>query len=495
MKTLVNRLRSGGSKNLLIIGDVMLDVYHFGSVSRISPEAPVPVLLEEREEWSLGGAANVAANCQHIGCNVTLIGVIGHSDREGAKFVELLNEIQISSQGIVRSTHRCTTAKKRFLAKSHQMLRMDAEVTRPLTDEESVEVKRRIADHMIPGSMVLVSDYAKGVISSSLIHYICCLARERACTVLADPKGPNFSKYEGVTFLKPNLKEFKQIVAYFNLPADRSVEENGREICHMLKLEGLIVTEGERGISYITPHEYMFSPAFKREVYDLTGAGDTVIAFLALGLANQFTMEDCLRLANCAASVAISHVKTYAVSLDELIDREAEPTEKIYHDWAALKIELDWLRADGKRVVFTNGCFDIVHPGHIHVLKEAKKQGDILVVALNTDSSIQRLKGADRPVNVLADRATVIAAIGGVDFVVSFDQDTPHTLISYLKPDVIVKGGDYKREAVVGYDIVTSYGGTVHIVDLVQGVSTTRVINKVSQSPKNNRYQQGVEEV
>jgi D-beta-D-heptose 7-phosphate kinase/D-beta-D-heptose 1-phosphate adenosyltransferase len=479
MKQLVNRLHAGGSKPVLVIGDVMLDEYFFGSVQRISPEAPVPVLKEERQEWCLGGAANVAANCQHIGCEVALVGLIGAHDTESEHFLSLIQEFKISSRGLIRSTQRPTTTKKRFLAKNHQMLRMDLESSQPLTRDEFKDITYRIDTLMAPSSMVLLSDYAKGVLTRELIEYICMRARERGCTVMVDPKGPDFAKYRGVDYVKPNLKEFGQIVKFFGLSPDQSIDHNGKEICKKLDLKGLIVTEGERGITYVAPDRVIFSSACRREVYDLTGAGDTVFAFIALGLSHNFSMEECLRLANHAAAVAVSHLKTYAVSLDELIDRSTELTEKIYTDWVQLKIELDWLRAEGKKVVITNGCFDIVHPGHIHTLKEAKKCGDILVVALNTDASVRRLKGSSRPVNPFAHRSLVISAFGMVDFVVSFDQDTPQALIEYLKPDVLVKGGDYQKESVVGHDIVASYGGSVHIVNYLQGFSTTGLIKRL----------------
>jgi len=480
MKNLINHIRMGGTKNIMVIGDVMLDEYFFGSVSRISPEAPVPVLKEEYQEWSLGGAANVAANCRHIGCDVIIVGIIGEYDLHGDRFISMLRELNISTEGVVRSTHRLTTTKKRFLAKNHQLLRMDAESKHALTNDEFEELAQRIDELMIPSSMVLVSDYAKGVLTKDFIEYICTRARERKCTVLVDPKGPDFNKYRGVDYIKPNTKEFKQMIEYFNLPTDQSLQDNAREICFLLNLKGLVITQGEAGITFVSPEQAIHSPAYKREVYDLTGAGDTVFAFLAIGLANGLSMENCLMLANHAASVAVSHVKTYAVSLDELIDRSIEPTEKIYTDWAELKIELDWLRADGKKVVFTNGCFDIIHPGHIHTLKEAKKYGDILVVAINTDDSVRRFKGATRPINNFAHRATIMSAIGLVDFVVSFEQDTPRALIEYLKPDVLVKGGDYQKEKIAGYDVVTSYGGAVHIVEYLSGLSTTALIEKIS---------------
>jgi len=480
MKKIINQLKAAGTKEILVIGDVMLDEYVFGAVNRISPEAPVPVLKEEDRSWCLGGAANVAANCKHIGLNVHLIGLIGDNDRSGNIVFSMLKESNIPTTGMIKSAERVTTCKRRVMAKNHQMLRIDTESDRTISGAEFLEISSRIDMLCKPGMVILISDYAKGLVSKELIAYVISKARANQCTVMVDPKGPDFSKYYDVDYLKPNLKEFTQMVNFFNLPQQNSFIENGKRICKELRLRGLIITLGDKGIHFFSQDQDMLCPAVKREVYDLTGAGDTVFAFLALGIVHGLDMNNCLLLANKAASVAISHLKTYAVSLDELIDRHLEPSEKVFYDWASLKIELDWQRLDGKKVILTNGCFDILHSGHVHTLKEAKKLGDILVVALNTDDSIKKLKGPSRPVNDLAERATMMAAIGVVDFVVPFDQDTPQALIEYLRPDVLVKGGDYKPETIVGYDFVTSYGGRVEIIDFVSGRSTTNLIAAIN---------------
>jgi len=482
MKKLISYLKTQRPCNILVIGDVMLDEYSIGSVSRISPEAPVPVVRQESQEWSLGGAANVAANCTYIGCNVSLIGVVGLNDFEGQKFVSLLADHKIVTDGIVRSETRVTTTKRRVMAQAQQLVRVDYETQQPLSAQEFELVTERIERFLVPGSIVLISDYAKGVITEDLMEFVRIKARERNCMIMVDPKGVKFDRYAHVDYIKPNAKEFDQMLQAFGLNRADTLEHNGRLICQKLGLRGLVVTLGENGIAYIDRYSFIQSPSLKREVFDLTGAGDTVFAFLALGFANNLSVEDCLKLANNAASVAVSHLKTYPVSLDELIDRTSESDEKIYTDWAALKIDLDWQRADGKKVVFTNGCFDIMHPGHISTLKEAKKCGDILVVALNTDDSVRRFKGPSRPINNLEHRQIMMAALGLVDYVVTFDQDTPYDLIAYLKPDVLVKGGDYKKESVAGYDVVTSYGGTVCIVDYVDGVSTTLIVKSIQGS-------------
>ncbi|MBX9831057.1 D-glycero-beta-D-manno-heptose 1-phosphate adenylyltransferase [Candidatus Babeliales bacterium] len=485
MKDLINFIKRGGRKNVIIVGDLMLDEYIFGSVDRISPEAPVPVVREQHREWQLGGAANVAANCRSIGFDVQLFGVINQHDRSGKKFCELLEKSNISTENLILSETRATTTKLRVMAKNHQCLRIDHEDKEPLAEKERNQLIERLKKVIKPGCMLLLSDYAKGVIDRYLVDYVVGLARQNNCIVLADPKGPDFDKYQGVHYMTPNLPEFAQIVQFFGLDRKHSLVDNARKIIKSLNLTGLMITMGEQGIHFVSAETDFHSPACKREVFDLSGAGDTVVAFLALGFAHNLDLAVSLRLANHAASIAISHLKTYSVSLEELIDREADVTEKIMYDWARLKIELEWLRSEGKRIVFTNGCFDILHAGHIHILKEAKKRGDILVVALNTDASVQRLnKGPERPINTLADRATIMSALGVVDFVTAFDQDTPREILEYLRPNVLVKGGDYKREELVGYDLLMSYGGEVYTISLVPGRSTTQTIHKLQQSQR-----------
>ena len=479
MKNIVNQIKLSKNKKVLVIGDVMLDEYIFGQVNRISPEAPVPVLKEEKREWSLGGAANVALNCKHIECQVNLIGIINKTDRAGEKFLEMLENNGISSKGLIKSTTRVTTCKKRLMSNNQQLLRIDSENNNQLSEYETNNIEKKLEELICPQTIILVSDYAKGIVTKPIISKIISLAKKHNCLVLLDPKKPNFDKYKNINYLKPNHKEFCQMVEFYGLPKDNSIIQNSKKICKLLSLNGLVITLGEKGIQFISETQEIFIPACKKEVFDLTGAGDTVFAFLALGLASKLPMKQCLKLANHAAAVAISHLKTYAVSLDELIDKNIDLTEKIFNDWAMLKVELDWLKLKNKKIVFTNGCFDLLHSGHIHLLKEAKKQGDILVVGINTDNSVKRYKGSARPIKILDERAKVLSGIGVVDFIIIFDQDTPKELIEYLNPDVLVKGGDYKKEKVAGHDFVISKGGKVHIVDYQNGLATTKIIEKM----------------
>ncbi|MFC1894675.1 D-glycero-beta-D-manno-heptose 1-phosphate adenylyltransferase [Candidatus Dependentiae bacterium] len=482
MKNIVNKIKLSGQKKVIVVGDIMLDEYIFGNVERISPEAPVLVLKEEKIDWSLGGAANVALNCKHIGCTVDLVGVINSNDNSGKKIISMLKENGIRPRGLIRSKNRSTTCKKRAMANNQQLLRIDTEDVYPLTKDEYKSALQIIKSIIEPNSIILISDYLKGVVTKELVEQIILFAKEKNSLVLVDPKGKTFDKYKGVNYIKPNYKEYCQILDYFNLLRSDSIINNGKKICEFLELNGLVVTLGEKGIQFVSQSNDIFIPACKKEVFDLTGAGDTVFAFLALGLVIDLPMKKCLNLANHAAAVAVSHLKTYAVSLDELIDKNIELSEKIYTNWALLKIELDWLRIEHKKIVFTNGCFDLLHSGHIHLLKEAKRKGDILVVAVNTDDSVKRFKGDQRPIKSLEERIKILSAINFVDFIVIFEQDTPKELIEYISPDILVKGGDYQKEKIAGYDFMIKSGGQVFIVEYQQGLATTNIVNKIKQS-------------
>ena len=481
MKKIVNQIKLSGQKKILVVGDIMLDEYILGEVERISPEAPVPVVKENRKEWSLGGAANVALNCKHIGFTVNLVGVVNDSDEAGKKLISMLQDCGICVDNLIKSKKRRTTCKKRALVGHQQLIRIDIEDAHELNEDESNNLLQKIEKLIESETIILISDYQKGIVTASVLSKIVDLAKKMNGIVLVDPKGKTFDKYKGVNYLKPNYKEYCILLDFYGLPHNNSIVQNGRIICEKLSLDGLVVTLGEKGIHFVSKEQDIFVEACKKEVFDLTGAGDTVFAFLALGLAVNLPMKQCLKLANHAAAVAVSHLKTYAVSLDELIDKDIELSEKIYNNWALLKIELDWLHLEHKKIVFTNGCFDILHSGHVHLLKEAKKRGDVLVVAINTDESVKRFKGQSRPINTFVERAGVMAAIGVVDFIVPFSQDTPKEIIEYLKPDVLVKGGDYQKEKVAGYNFMTSNGGEVYIVDYKKGFATTNIVNKIRE--------------
>ena len=483
MEDIIQELKRNKTKNIVVVGDLMLDEYLIGNVERVSPEAPIPVIKEGRREFSFGGATNVAINCRRAGCNVHLIGLIGNGDQTGKTLMSMLVDKNVFVGGLVKTPDRVTTRKKRIVSQQQQLLRIDSEQTHALTPFERDNIICNIHTIIKPGYLVLMSDYGKGVIDHQIVTEIVARAKTCGSLVIADPKGPYFDKYRGVHYLKPNLKEFYQIVDFFGLCRGDSIVDNGKRICEELDLMGLIVTMGDKGVQFLSEDRSMFVPASKREVYDITGAGDTVLAFLAVGLASGFSIDKSLELANKAAAVSVSHRKTYAVGLDDLLDDGVVKKDKIYPDWKSLRESLDWLRTEQKKkIVLTNGCFDLLHSGHIFVLQEAKKRGDVLVVALNTDESIKRYKGESRPIKPLEERAKIIAAMDVVDYVVFFDQDTPTKLINFLKPDVLIKGGDYEVDKIAGYDQILSYGGRVETIEYQDGLSTTGLVHKVQKS-------------
>jgi D-beta-D-heptose 7-phosphate kinase/D-beta-D-heptose 1-phosphate adenosyltransferase len=491
MREIINQLKIGKKKEVLVIGEIMLDEYLIGNAERISSEAPIPVIKELSYEYCIGGAGNAAANCFEVGLKTTVVSIIGDSDFAGQKLVALFKDMKMSISGLIKSKERKTTYKKRIISKNQQLLCIDIEDVNPLSKNEFKLICDKIDQQLKPEMVVLISDYDRGLVTPELVSYVIKKASALNCLIMADPSGPNYEKYRGVHYIKPNLKEINEMVHCFNLNKDADLLKNGLAICKLLECKGLFVTLGEKGIQFVSPEKQVFSPTLAKEIYGLAGAGDTVFAYLTLGMSCNLPIETCLKLANKAAAVAVSHVKTYTVGLDELIDKEIEFSEKIYTEWSHVKIELDWQSLGNKKVVFTNGCFDILHAGHIHLLKDAKKMGDFLIVGLNSDESIKKLgKGQDRPINSFADRAIVIAALGMVDFVVEFNHSSPKELLEYLKPDIFVKGGDYAPEKVQDSElfrnfideseVVKKYGGVVKAVSLIAGLSTTNILKKIN---------------
>lgn len=485
MNELVHKVAACESKKILMIGDIMLDEYLFGTVDRLSREAPVPIVKETGREWVCGGAANLVRNLQRAGCTVDVVGIIGKHDEAGRRLLELFAQNGIPTNGIISSEARQTTRKCRVMVQNQQLLRIDVQDELSLSDDDRRHMMVMIDSLMEPGKLILLSDYGSNMLDEALIKHVITKAAELCCLVISDPRGPTFEKYQGIDYLKPNLQEFKHMVDYFGFPRTDSLINNGVRMCTTLGLKGIIITLGAEGIQFVSPDHSLFSPAIKREVFDVSGAGDTVLAYLATGILSGLTFAESLKLANHAASVAVSRLKTYAVGLEDLVEASrADDRDKIVYHWAPLKEKLDAARALGKKVVFTNGCFDLLHSGHLYVFEEAKKCGDILVVALNSDDSITRLKGETRPIQPLSERARLIAALGVVDYVSVFTQNTATEFLQFLKPDVMVKGGDYKPETLPEYDMVTAFGGSVVIVNYQQGLSTTNIVGRIAAAQK-----------
>lgn len=471
---------------VLVAGDVMLDRYIAGQVRRISPEAPVPV-TSVRKRWTApGGAANVARNLARLGAQAILMGLAGQ-DEAG----EVLRR-ELATEGIddrlIYAAARCTTSKTRIIAQGQQLLRLDEEVVAPPRPEEHSELCAKIFELLPSCDAVVLSDYGKGVLmdggqGGSLCAPVMAAARERGIPVLVDPKGGQWRRYAGAQCVTPNSAEFALACG---LEAGETPDRQAREtlagrLREQYGLERVLLTRGSRGMALFAGGEPpCYIRAAVREVADVSGAGDTVIATLAACVARGLDWKESARVANAAAGVAVGKMGTAPVSLAELNQalRENADNPKLYAGSALLEKLEEWRRGNDS-IVFTNGCFDLLHPGHISLIRQCAALGDRLVVGLNTDASVRRLKGAGRPIQNEQSRALLLAELQGVDAVVLFDEDTPLELIRRVRPDVLVKGSDYTVESVVGADLVREYGGHVHLARLVDGCSTTSLVRRM----------------
>ena len=464
-------------RHVWVAGDVMLDEYLTGAVERVSPEAPVPVVRVRGSEHRLGGAANVARQIAALGARVSLGGLIGE-DEAGKRFLELCAAAGIDCRGVLAVPARPTTRKLRVLGQSQQLLRLDFEDVEPCAPQLAARLVAALATASRPDAIIL-SDYAKGVLTPDTLAGI---GQLRAGTPLViDPKHRDFSRYRGATTLTPNLHELELASGRKLDPEDTAgLTAAARELIARAGLESMVVTLGSRGM-LVVPAEgrEVAVPAIRREVYDVTGAGDTAIAVLALALADGAPLAHAAQLANAAAGVAVCQVGAVAVSAASIRDAlVSHPDSKILsrHDLAARAAT--W-RSAGKRIVLTNGCFVLLHAGHLTLLGHAARLGDVLVLAINSDASVRRLKGADRPLVPQAERAALLAALTHVDAVTVFDEDTPLEVLKEVRPDVLVKGGDYQLSEVVGRELVEAAGGRVEIVPLVPERSTSSLLERI----------------
>ena len=475
-------------QRLLVIGDVMLDRYLWGSVSRISPEAPVPVVKLLRQTDTAGGAGNVAANAAGLGLQVALCGFAG-SDVEGDRLVQLLDGMGIETGGIVR-TNRPTITKTRVIGevksstRRQQILRLDMEDGAPPGGNEVRSLLGIVEQELDLGAgAVILSDYSKGTLTEEVCRQVLGMADEREIPSLVDPKGYDYSKYIGATAITPNRTELAEMS---RVPAGDldGLLAAGQQLCRDMGLRFLLATLGEMGMALVEPDSIKRFPAVSREVFDVSGAGDTAIATLASGMAAGLDPEDAVRLANLAGGLVVEKVGTASITRRELIsaiatERALEQCDKVCGLEDLLARTTRW-KAKGERIVFTNGCFDLLHVGHVTYLEHARHAGDRLVVGLNTDRSVRALKGAGRPVIPQDDRARVLAALASVDAVILFDEDTPLELIKAVRPDVLVKGSDYREEEITGAEEVRSWGGDVVLAPLVEGRSTSGILKEAS---------------
>jgi D-beta-D-heptose 7-phosphate kinase / D-beta-D-heptose 1-phosphate adenosyltransferase len=461
---------------ILVVGDLILDHYVRGITERTSPEAPVPVVLFRGEDRIPGGAANVARNIVAAGAVTMCVGAIGE-DQDGDELLACLGRLGIDGSGIVRLRERPTTLKTRILSHNQQMLRLDREDSSPLP----LDVQEQIIEsclQLLPGcNAVIVSDYAKGVLTPLVLENVIGEARNRGIPLFVDPKARDFSRYRGAYALTPNAKEAFEATGC-PTTAEEGLSRAAEAIMGVTQCEAVAITRGGEGLGlFLRGESAILVPAAAREVYDVTGAGDTFVAFLAMGVAAGFRLPDAARLANAAAGIVVGKIGAATVSLFEL--RAALSTDAVARklrepdDLSAIG---DSLRSSGKRIVFTNGCFDFLHAGHVNFLQEARALGDVLILGMNTDRMIARLKGDPRPILKQAQREKLLAAIQAVDFIVPFDEETPHQLIRDLRPDVLVKGSNYDTQQVEGHEIVDSYGGRVVLLPVLEDISTQDLV-------------------
>ena len=471
----MNQLKNITPK-ILVIGDLMIDHYLWGNCERISPEAPVQVVDVRNETTVLGGAGNAINNLNTLGAQVSVSSIIG-DDANGDELLSMLRSIGVKTDNVFIEKDRKTSKKSRVIAVSQQVLRYDNETKSDIDSKSVDKILNSLVDTISSYDMVVLSDYGKGVLTNELCQGVINAAKEASVKVLVDPKGSDFSKYRGAYLLTPNKKE--AVLA-------TGIEINDTESLELALLK--LKTECDLGLSLITLSEDGIAtyddkvkvfPTVAKEVFDVTGAGDTVIASIAFALSAGKNIEETAAFANLAAGVVVGKIGSATVTIDEIEEYEASLHKstsdahiKTFEDINAI---VERYRTNGKRVVFTNGCFDILHVGHVKYLQIAKSFGDVLIVGLNSDESVSRLKGPTRPVNIAQDRAYLLAALEAVDFVVPFESDTPYDLIKMIEPDVLVKGGDYEGKAVIG----TEFAGELKLVDFVDGKSTTKTIEKI----------------
>jgi D-beta-D-heptose 7-phosphate kinase/D-beta-D-heptose 1-phosphate adenosyltransferase len=474
---------SWASKRVLAVGDVMLDKYIWGEVGRISPEAPVPVVRVTYESTRPGGVANVAMNMALLGAQTWVIGFAGGDENQR------LLEANLRASGVtpefIVSDGFPTIVKTRILGGQQQMLRLDRERSDPRPQEDYDRLVECVLARLPECDAVVLSDYAKGSFSPEVCQTLIQAARELRIPVLVDPKSPDFTRYRGATAICPNLAEISAATRDRGWVCGHDFEEPlaaAETMVRELDLDFLAVTLSEKGIALVRPGKVFTAPAVARQVFDVSGAGDTVIAVLALCLASAVPPETAIELANVAAGIVVGKVGTAPVERHELLaaltPEIALRAENKVVTWRELASRVALWKANGERVVFTNGCFDLLHIGHITLLEQARRYGDRLIVAVNSDASVRALKGPSRPIVGERERVGVLSALAAIDAVAVFDQATPLELILAVKPDVIVKGGDYKMDTVVGAKEVESWGGQVRIIPLVEGYSTTRLIQK-----------------
>jgi len=471
MKIIIEKLK-GSKPKIAVFGDIMLDHYLIGDTDRISPEAPIQVVNVENEKYILGGAGNVANNLVHFGADVSLFSVVGNDENE-IKMSKILKTLCINSSGVVKDRDRKTTVKSRVISRGQQMIRFDRETTKDISKNILsilIESFSRKINHF---DIVLISDYGKGLVSKELSQEIIKISNQHNIKVLIDPKGFDYSKYQDSYLIKPNRKE-----AIESLNIGTNINEIGQKLIQKFNIQNVIITLSEDGMKLFQDSDIQEFPTKAKDIFDVTGAGDTVLASLGFAIASKLPLKEAINFSNSASAVVIGKVGTSTVNFDEILEYEQKENIQVGQSKIKSLEELEEiLKNSNQKIVFTNGCFDILHIGHIKYLEKAKSFGDTLIVGLNSDKSVKKLKGENRPINCEDDRAYLLAGLKSTDFIVIFEEETPLELIKNIRPNILVKGGDYKNKEIVGSEIVDE----VQLVDFIDGKSTTNIINKAKK--------------
>jgi D-beta-D-heptose 7-phosphate kinase/D-beta-D-heptose 1-phosphate adenosyltransferase len=469
--------------HLLVIGDLMIDEYVWGGVDRISPEAPVQVVSVKNQDYALGGSGNVVNNLMTLGARVSVLGVTGPG-RDGRRLLDKLDALGADTLGIVQEPGRHTTIKTRIIAEHQQVLRIDRETKKEISPQTFNSIIKT-AERIIPDvDVILISDYAKGLISRSMITRLVQIAGKHNKTTIADPKGLDFTKYAGVNLLTPNKKE-AALASGMEITDAKTLAAAGQKLIENSGIEKLLITCGKDGMVFFAKDRKPFTMGTKaREVYDVSGAGDTVIAVLGLGIAGGLPFKKAVFLANTAAGIVVGKVGTAAVSQDELLQALEPAAAETVAKPITLKALAELcrkLQKDRKRIVLTNGCFDLLHVGHIKLFAASKKLGDVLIVAIDDDDSVRRLKGSGRPVISAPERVRILSALDSVDYLVVFAANELDQVIESIRPDILTKGSNYDSEQVGGRDILESYGGRVELIPVTEEISSTQIINTIKK--------------
>jgi len=466
------------SPRLLVIGDLMIDQYLWGSCERISPEAPVQVINVDHESTVLGGAGNVVNNLKKLGAQVDVISVVGNCEISN-ELRSLLSDIEVDTRYLITQKNRISSKKSRIIVSQQQVVRFDRESTNDIDLESQNTIIETFNKIIKDYEVILLSDYGKGVLTNQLTQSLINIAKKYNKKVLVDPKGIDYMKYKGAYSLTPNKKEASEATK-INIVDDDSLTKAIIQLKSICNLDVSLITLSEHGIA-IYDHELRTHPTFSKEVFDVTGAGDTILASLGFAIACEFDIDEAVDFANLAAGVVVGKIGSATATLNEIIEYESSLNKSSSDKHIKTQIEIaalsEELKSKGKKIVFTNGCFDLLHVGHISFLETAKSFGDVLILGLNSDRSVTTLKGKERPISIQADRAYILAALEVVDYVVIFDEDTPYELIKAIKPHTLVKGGDYKGKEVVGQDIADE----LKLVEFIDGKSSTQTIEKIKQ--------------